>query len=209
MESVRTDRTRTWKKKGESLKKHCTAKGKKEGVGGRMVRFMVAIAHNKGGIKCRQYFGPINSETCKSFIDEQFSDVFKNSANPKGKLLLQAGDPSQNSRIVCEAMNSVGCRLFKIPRRSPDLNPIENMFYLIRNPIENMFHLIRNPIENMFHLKKDAVTRNLEHETYEKFSRRAKKTGLDFPIDIINRTIESMSKQIDQVTKTKGQRTKY
>ena len=95
MESVRTVRTQTQKKKGESLKKHCTAKGKKEGVGGRMVRFMVAIAHNKGGIKCRQYFGPINSETCKSFIDEQFSDMFKNSANPKGKLFLQDGDPFQ------------------------------------------------------------------------------------------------------------------
>ena len=29
MKSVRTDRTRTWKKKGESLKRHCTGKGKK------------------------------------------------------------------------------------------------------------------------------------------------------------------------------------
>ena len=95
MESVRTDRTRTWKKKGESLKKHCTAKGKKESVDGRMVCFMVAIAHIKGVIKCHQYFGPINSETCKSFIDEQFSDMFKNSANPKGKLFLQDGDPFQ------------------------------------------------------------------------------------------------------------------
>ena len=69
-ESVLTDRKRTWKKKGESLKRSCTAKGKKEGAGGRMVRFMVAIAHNKGVIKCHHYFGPINSETCKSFIDE-------------------------------------------------------------------------------------------------------------------------------------------
>ena len=37
MESFRSDRTRTWKKKGESLKKHCTDKGKKDGVGKRMV----------------------------------------------------------------------------------------------------------------------------------------------------------------------------
>ena len=56
-------------KKGESLKRHCTAKGKKEGAGGRMGCFMVGIAHNKGVTKCHQYFGPINSETCKSFID--------------------------------------------------------------------------------------------------------------------------------------------
>ena len=103
------------------------AKGKKEGVAGRMVSFMVAVAHNKGVIKCHQYFGLINSETCKLFIDEQFSDMFKNSANPKGKLFLQDGDPSQNSKVACEAIDSVGFRLCKIPPRSPDLNPAENV----------------------------------------------------------------------------------
>ena len=41
-------------------------------------------------------------------------------------------------------------------------------------------------------LKKDAITQNLEHETYEKFIRRAKKI-LNFPLDVINRTIESMT----------------
>ena len=38
---------------------------------------MVPLAHNKVAMKCHRYFGPINSETCKSFIDEQFSDMFK------------------------------------------------------------------------------------------------------------------------------------
>ena len=109
---------------------------------------MVVIAHSKGVIKCHQYFGPINSETCKSFIGEQFSNMFKNSTNPKGKLLLQDGDPSQNSKIACEAMDSVGCMLFKIPLCSPDLNTTENMFHLIGKQ-----------------LKKDAITQNLERET--------------------------------------------
>ena len=98
----------------------------------------------------------------------------------------------KNSRITCEAMNSVGCRSFKIPPCSPDLNLIENMLHLIGKQ-----------------LKKDAIPQNPEHETYEKFSRAAKKTILFFPLDIINRTIESMPKRIDQVFKTKGERTKY
>ena len=174
------------------MKRHCTAKGRKEGVHGRMVHFMVVIAHSKGVIKCHQHFGPINSETCKSFIGEQFSDMFKNSTNPKGKLFLQDGDPSQNSKIACEAMDSVGCRLFKIPPCSPDLKTIENMFHLIGKQ-----------------LKKDAITQNLEHETYEKFSRRANKTVLNFSLDIINRTTVTMPKRIDQVIKIKWQRTKY
>ena len=53
-------------------------------------------------------------------------------------------------------------------------------------------------------LKKDAITQNLEHETYEKFIRRAKKI-LNFPLDVINRTTESMANRIDQVIKKKGQ----
>ena len=57
---ARTERTRTWKKKGESLRRHCTSKGKKEGVGGKMARFMVAIAYNRGVIKCHHYEGAIN-----------------------------------------------------------------------------------------------------------------------------------------------------
>ena len=110
------------KKKGESLRRHCTSKGKKEGVGGKMARFMVAIAYNRGVIKCHHYEGAINSEMCKSFVEELFSDMFEKSANPKGKLFLQDGDPSQNSKLSKDAMDEVGCRLFKIPPRSPDLN---------------------------------------------------------------------------------------
>ena len=67
-------------------------------------------------------------------------------------------------------MDSVGFRLFKIPPRSPDLNPIQNTFHLIGKQ-----------------LKKDAITQNLEYETYEKFSRKAKKGVMTFLLDVINR----------------------
>ena len=58
-------------------------------------------------------------------------------------------------------------------------------------------------------MKKDDVTQNLEQETDEQFTRRAKKIVQTFPLDIINRTIESIPKQIDQSFKIKGQRTNY
>ena len=92
---------------------------------------MVAIAHNKYVIKSYRYFGPINYETCKLFIDEQLPDMFKNSAGPKEKLFHEDCDPSQNRTIACESMDSVGCRLFKVPPCSPYLNPIQNIFHLI------------------------------------------------------------------------------
>ena len=125
-------------KKGEALDRHCTAKGKKEGVGGRVARFMCAISYGRGFTKCHRYTGSINGETCSEFIYEHFPSMFENSPNQSGKLFLQDGDPSQNSALAREAMEAVGCRLFKIPPRSPDLNPIENAFNNIRNAIRRM-----------------------------------------------------------------------
>ena len=83
-----------------------------------MARFMVAIAYGKGVIKCHQYHGNVNSEMCADFIKEQFPSMFENSPNPKGKLFLQDGDPSQNSALAREAMESVGYLKYHHDRRT-------------------------------------------------------------------------------------------
>ena len=132
---VRTLRTRTWIKKGEVLSRNCTAKGKKEGANGRVAKFICAIAYGRGFIKCHHYTGSIDGEKCKIFIEEHFPSMLKISPNPKGKLFLQDGDPSQNSALASETMDTVGCRLFKIHPTSPDLNPIANVLHNIRPKI--------------------------------------------------------------------------
>ena len=128
---AKTFRTRTWRKKCQGLKPTCCAKRKKKGSGGRVAKFMAAVAHSKGIVKCYQYEGRINGEKFVKFIEEQFPDMLLKGNNKKGKLFLQDGDPSQNCKISREAMEKVGCRLFKMPARSLDLNPIENVFHLI------------------------------------------------------------------------------
>ncbi len=189
--TAKTARTRIWKKKGESLSRECLSKGKKEGVNGKVAHFMVAIAHGKGVIKCFLY-EKLNGVMCADFIREHFPSMFQDSANPRGKLFLQDGDPSQNSAPSKEAMESVGCRLFKIPPRSPDLNPIENVFHNIGKKI-----------------REDAMTKRIEKETFQQFVDRAKRICLSYSPEIIDRTIESMPRRIDMVIKSKGQRTKY
>ena len=152
---ARTTRTRTWMKKGESLSRHCTTKGKKEGVSGRRASFMCAIAYGHGFIEAYQYQNKVDGEMCKQFIQDRFHDMFANSPNPRGKLFLQDGDPSQNSALARQAMDAVGCRLFSIPPRSPDINPIENCFNNIRRQI-----------------RKDAISKKITKETYPDFCRR-------------------------------------
>lgn len=187
-----TYRTRTWRKRGEGLKRECCAKGKKEGTGGRMAKFMVAIAHGRGVIKCHQYEGNVSGEMFSNFIEKHFPEMFLNGNNCNGKIFLQDGDPSQNSKLSLQAIDNVGCRLFNIPPRSPDLNPIENIFHLVGKKI-----------------RKDALQLDIKYESYQQFSERVKTALMNFPTDIIDRTIASMNKHIDDVIKLKGQRTKY
>ena len=51
-------------------------KGKKEGSGGRVAKFMVGVSHSKGVVKCYQYEGRTNGEKFVKFIKEQFPDMF-------------------------------------------------------------------------------------------------------------------------------------
>ena len=157
-----------------------------------MAKFMVAIAHGKGVIGCHQYFGKINGEKFSQMVKDYFPALFASSANSKKKVFLQDGDPSQNSKVARDAWKPFGCSLFPIPARSPDLNPIENVFHLIGKKIKN-----------------DAKNLNIKKETYVAFSRRAKATTLAFSPSIINKTIESMPARVKAVIKSKGERTKY
>ena len=190
--NARTTRTRTWKRSGEALKRQNTAKGRKEGVGGKMAKYMVAIAYKKGVIGCHQYEGHIDGEKFSQMVKDYFPDLFSKSANPNRKLFLQDGDPSQNSRLAQNTWEGMKCSVFSIPPRSPDLNPIENIFHLIGKK-----------------LKKDAIDMNIEVESYDQYCQRVVKTVMAFDSAIIDRTIESMPKRLKLVIEGKGHRTKY
>ena len=59
--------------------------------------------------------------------------------------------------------NDVGCRMFSIPARSPDINQIENMFNNVHKK-----------------LREDAIEHHIEHESYEEFCNQVKTTLLNF-----------------------------
>ena len=179
-----------WRKPCEGLA--YSTKGKKEGSGGKQAHFLVAIAYSKGVVCCEQYTETLTGNLFAEFVREYFPLVFKRGQNPKGRLFLQDGDPRQNSKIACKAMEAVDCRMFEIPPRSPDINPIENMFHLVRQQ-----------------LTKDAWDYKITKETFEQFSDRIKNTINNFPVAVINKTIESMNKGMRLILKGKGNRTKY
>ena len=182
--------TMMWRRRSEGLKYTC--KGKKEGSGGRVAHFFVAISYGKGVILCEQYLESLSGEVFKEFVKTHFPATFERSCNPKKKLFLQDGDPSQNSKKAKTAFEEVGCTVFPIPPRSPDINPIENVFNILR--------------EN---LKQDVREKQITKETFEEFSERVRVTILNFPPTVIDDTIDTMMKRMALIKKGKGYRTKY
>lgn len=167
----------------------CTTKGSKVGHGGKVVHLMVAISYGKGVIRCEQYH-KMNGEYFKSFIDDNFKDMFQRAQ--KDMLFIQDGDPSQNSKLARDAMESVGCTLLKIPPRRPDINPIENFFHLVGKK-----------------LTEDVFARNITSETYQQFAARVKKTIEEFDKGIIDSIILSMHRRMCAIVKCHGERLKY
>ena len=55
LDQARALKGRIWRKKSERLTFGCTGKGHKEGTGGRVLKFMVAISYGKGVTVCKPY----------------------------------------------------------------------------------------------------------------------------------------------------------
>ena len=178
-----------WCLSNEGTSFRCTSKGKKEGS--KQVKFMVAISHNAGVVLCE----PLTKNMSGKYYAELVNTKFMNALKATGKAstrILQDGDPSQNSKAARKAMLNLGIMLFSIPARSPDLNPIENLFNQVRALI-----------------KKDSLRRQIESESKKEFTLRVKSMLESFSVCRINRLIESMPKRIEMVQKAKGQRIKY
>jgi hypothetical protein len=87
---------------------------------------MVAISYDKGVVICKAY-DKLDGRYFANFIDENFESMFGTADKSLKRLWLQDGYPSQNSAMARAAMDRANCELLKIPPRSHDLNPIENI----------------------------------------------------------------------------------
>ena len=150
---------------------------------------MVAIAYNKGVVMCEQYERSISGSKFAKLCDNRFPQAFMLSANPHYKLFLQDGDPSQNSAKAMQVFENMEAEVFSIPLRSPDLNPIENVFHL-----------------NLVKINEGSL--NVTHEIFQEFSERVKSIIVNYPTLKINKIIDSMDKRINMIIEHKGQRIK-
>ena len=128
---ARQPKARVWRRKSERL--DFTAKGSKDLPEGRRLHLMVAVRFGNGVI-LRVAYEKMDGEFFENFIREHFNLCF-GKAGPKtdGKrLFVMENCPCQTSRVALKALQDVECEVHKIPARSPDLNPIENIFHIVK-----------------------------------------------------------------------------
>ena len=183
-------KARVWRKRNEGLT--LTSKGSKNLAGGRRLHLLVAISHGQGVVLLKEY-EKMNGEFFADFIKREFDACFRRKGWPlTERLFVMDNDPSQTSSVSKQAMAKINCSMQVIPARSPDLNPIENIFHNIK--------------EN---LKKGAIQQNITYETFNEFKERVFRCFLNYDRDEIDRTISSMPNRIKDIIKLKGGRTKY
>ena len=82
--------------------------------------------------------------------------------------------------------------LLKIPARSPDLNPIENIFHIVKCS-----------------LREEAINKRIETESFAQFQDRVVCALNLISCDVIDKTIESLPKRVEALIKSGGYRSKY
>ena len=155
------------------------------------MKVIVAISYNKGVIVCKQY-EKLDGNYFASFVRNNFDAMFARAEKGNSRIWIQDGDPSQNSAVVRKVLHLKRAKLLSIPPRSPDINPIENFFNLIK-----------------VELRRQALQNNITRENYEEFSQRVYNTIINFPVAQIDKIIDSMDKRMDLIIKGNGKRTKY
>ena len=183
-------RGRVWRRANEGLLQGCTAKGQKCGTGGKQVKLFVAISHNQGVISADTY-DHLNGENFAQSVFEKFDTIF-DSVGKETRMWIQDGDPSQSSKLAKDAMVAVNAHLLQIPPRSPDINPIENIFHLVKRQLD-----------------RQSIKENIVTETMADFETRIKRTLFELPVSHISNIIESMGKRMKKIITEKGKRLKY
>ena len=180
---------REWRLATEGTRFNCTSKGRKEGK--KYARFLVGIALGSGVVLCEHIPRKSNGHAFAALIDQHFSAALDRTGKTCRRF-LQDGCPVQNSKKALQALARNGIKRLKIPARSPDLNPIENFFNLVRRKIKN-----------------DSFQKRIEMESKGEFAIRVTELMQNYSADSINRIIQSMPKRVQMVVKMKGTRIKY
>lgn len=72
--------------------------------------------------------GPINGESFRTYVEKVLAPALK-----PGDIVIMDNLGSHKGKAVRQAIRSAGAKLFFLPKYSPDLNPIEQVFAKLKH----------------------------------------------------------------------------
>lgn len=84
--------------------------------------FLAALRHDRIEAPCL-FDGPINGERFLAYVEQSLLPTLK-----PGDIVIMDNLGSHKGKAVRQAIRNVGARLIFLPKYSPDLNPIEQVF---------------------------------------------------------------------------------
>lgn len=128
----------------------------------------------------------MNGELYRDILDDEFMKTLEWYNMETGDtILLQDNDPKHNSKIVREWLEDNDVQVFKWPSYSPDLNPIENLWSILK------FRFLNYP-----------EPPNSIHELWE----RVQIEWENITPEICARLVESMPERMSALRKAKGKK---
>lgn len=188
-QAARVSCTKSWLRRSERLR--LTTKGRHEHDSkSQTVRFVMGISFGKGCVMCVPY-EELTGTRFAALIRRHLPAAFRK-AGKGGRIVLQDNCPVQNSLPAREAFDALGATRHLIPARSPDLNPIENIFNSCKRA-----------------MVMEAIEQRISSETLESFKGRVVRTMKRVADLYADRTIDSMPRRIAQIVGSLGERAAY
>ena len=175
-----------WKVAGKSLQDKEVQGTIKFGGGSLMV--WGCMGWNGVGILA-EVEGRMNAEQYVSILEDNLLPTMENSGIPEESIIFQQdNDPKHTSKRAQEWLETQGIKVLDWPAQSPDLNPIEHLWQILKK----MLNRYETPPKGVWELweRIDVEWGKIEVEECQ-------------------RLIESMPRRLEAVIKAKGGHTKY
>ena len=175
-----------WSRDGESLQKHHVNQTVKQGGGSIMIWRCITV--HGPGFMCK-IDGSMDQHTYKQILTEELLKTIEWYDMDAKKVIFQHdNDPKHKAKSVQEWLNDQEFEVLKWPAQSPDLNPIENLWAILKRRLNQYEQPPRGMVE-----------------LWERV--QAKWDEIDK--EMCMKLIESMPRRIDAVLKSKGMWTNY
>ena len=110
--------------------------------------FLAALRNDRIDAPCL-YDGPINGERFRAYIEQFLAPTLK-----PGDVVILDNLGSHKGKAVRQAIRDVGARIVFLPKYSPDLNPIEQLFSKVKT-------LVRKAAPRSLDAVSDAIAQAL------------------------------------------------